>query len=73
MAIYQCFRNVTYDATYLINTYKMSFVQFSKVNSHYQTIIFGFTLLVNVFVNENIESYTWLLRTWQNAIFEHIP
>ncbi|KAK0588019.1 hypothetical protein LWI29_032987 [Acer saccharum] len=58
-AAYQYFRDVvTFDVTYLTNIYKMSFVPFSGINHHHQTIMFGCALLVN----ETVESYTWLLR-----------
>ncbi|KAG6628924.1 hypothetical protein CIPAW_14G046800 [Carya illinoinensis] len=64
-AAYQYFGDVvTFDATYLTNVYKMPFVPFSGVNHHHQTIMFGCALLVN----ETAESYTWLLRTWQEAM-----
>ena len=38
---------VTFDATYLTNHYKMSFVPFTNVNHHHQSVIFGCALLVN--------------------------
>ncbi|XP_041001639.1 protein FAR1-RELATED SEQUENCE 5-like [Juglans microcarpa x Juglans regia] len=64
-ATYQYFGDVvTFDATYLTNIYKMSFVPFSRVNHHHQTIMFGCALLIN----ETAESYTWLLRTWKEAM-----
>ncbi|KAF5452219.1 hypothetical protein F2P56_027245 [Juglans regia] len=69
-AAYQYFGDVvTFDATYLTNIYKMSFVPFSGVNHHHQTIMFGCALLVN----ETAESYTWLLRTWQEAMLGRAP
>ncbi|XP_042980235.1 protein FAR1-RELATED SEQUENCE 5-like [Carya illinoinensis] len=69
-AAYQYFGDVvTFDATYLTNIYKMSFVPFSGVNHHHQTIMFGCALLVN----ETAESYTWLLRTWQEAMLGKSP
>ncbi|KAG2710572.1 hypothetical protein I3760_04G033700 [Carya illinoinensis] len=41
-AAYQYFGDVvTFDATYLTNIYKMSFVPFSGVNHHHQTIMFA--------------------------------
>ncbi|KAG6733034.1 hypothetical protein I3842_01G207000 [Carya illinoinensis] len=67
---YQYFGDiVTFDATYLTNIYKMPFVPFSGVNHHHQTIMFGCALLVN----EIAESYTWLLRTWQEAMLGRAP
>ncbi|XP_035539647.1 protein FAR1-RELATED SEQUENCE 5-like [Juglans regia] len=68
-AAYQYFGDVTFDATYLTNIYKMLFVPFSGVNHHHQTIMFGCALLVN----ETAESYTWLLRTWQEAMLGKAP
>ncbi|XP_042958169.1 protein FAR1-RELATED SEQUENCE 5-like [Carya illinoinensis] len=69
-AAYQYFGDVvTFDATYLTNVYKMPFVPFSGVNHHHQTIMFGCALLVN----ETAESYTWLLRTWQEAMLGKAP
>ncbi|KAG6734805.1 hypothetical protein I3842_01G288500, partial [Carya illinoinensis] len=69
-AAYQYFGDVvTFDATYLTNIYKMPFVPFSGVNHHHQTIMFGCALLVN----ETAESYIWLLRTWQEAMFGRAP
>ncbi|XP_042983183.1 protein FAR1-RELATED SEQUENCE 5-like [Carya illinoinensis] len=67
---YQYFGDVvTFDDTYLTNIYKMSFVPFSGVNHHHQTIMFSCALLVN----ETAESYTWLLRTWQEAMLGRAP
>ncbi|KAG6648959.1 hypothetical protein CIPAW_07G179900 [Carya illinoinensis] len=67
---YQYFGDVvTFGATYLTNIYKMSFVSFSGVNHHHQTIMFGCALLVN----ETTESYIWLLRTWQEAMLGRAP
>ncbi|XP_035551757.1 protein FAR1-RELATED SEQUENCE 5-like [Juglans regia] len=69
-AAYQYFGDVvTFDATYLTNIYKMPFASFSGVNHHHQTIMFGCALLVN----ETGESYTWLLRTWQEAMLGRAP
>ncbi|KAG7990683.1 hypothetical protein I3843_02G036900 [Carya illinoinensis] len=69
-AAYQYFGDVvTFDATYLTNIYKMPCVSFSGVNYHHQTIMFGCAILVN----ETAESYTWLLRTWQEAMFGKAP
>ncbi|KAG7951439.1 hypothetical protein I3843_12G007200 [Carya illinoinensis] len=69
-AAYQYFGDVvTFDATYLTNIYKMPFVPFSGVNHHHQTIMFGCALLVS----ETAKSYTWLLRTWQEAMLGRAP
>ncbi|KAL4621485.1 hypothetical protein ACB092_06G231400 [Castanea dentata] len=52
---YQYFGDVvTFDATYQTN----------RVNHHHQSVMFGCALLIN----ETAESYTWLLKTWLNAM-----
>ena len=62
---YQYFRDVaTFDATYQTNCYKMPFVPFTGVNNHHQFVMLECALLVN----EIAESYTWLLKTWLNAM-----
>ena len=55
---------VTFDATYQTNTYNIPFVPFIGVNHHHQSVMFGCVLLMN----ETTESYTWLLKTWLNAM-----
>ncbi|XP_042983355.1 protein FAR1-RELATED SEQUENCE 5-like [Carya illinoinensis] len=67
---YQYFGDVvTFDATYLTNRYKMPFVLFTGVNHHHQSVIFGCALLIN----ETAESYTWLLKTWLEAMLGRAP
>ncbi|KAL0005429.1 hypothetical protein SO802_012990 [Lithocarpus litseifolius] len=62
---YQYFGDVvTFDTTYQTNRYKMPSVPFTGVNHHHQSVMFGCALLVN----ETAESYTWLLKTWLNAM-----
>ncbi|XP_065618500.1 protein FAR1-RELATED SEQUENCE 5-like [Quercus suber] len=39
------------------------------VNHHHQSVMFGCALLVN----ETAESYTWLLKTWLNAMLGNPP
>ncbi|KAG2711955.1 hypothetical protein I3760_04G102500 [Carya illinoinensis] len=69
-AAYQYFGDiVTFDTTYLTNIYNMPFVSFSGVNHHHQIIMFGCALLVN----ETVESYIWLLRTWQEVMLGKAP
>jgi hypothetical protein len=53
-AAYKYFGDVTFDATYLTNCYKMPFVPFTEVNHHHQSTMFGCVLLIN----ETTESYT---------------
>ena len=60
---------VTFDATYLTNCYKMPFVPFTRVNYHHQSVMFECALLVN----ETVESYTWLLKTWLEAMLGCAP
>lgn len=55
---------VTFDSTYLTNKYKMSFVPFTGVNHHQQSILFSCALLWD----ETIESFFWLLSTWLEAM-----
>ncbi|XP_059457607.1 protein FAR1-RELATED SEQUENCE 5-like [Corylus avellana] len=69
-AAYQYFGDaVTFDASYLTNRYKMPFVPFTGVNHHHQSVMFGCALLVN----ETVESYTWLLKTWLKAMLGRAP
>ncbi|KAI5439588.1 hypothetical protein KIW84_025106 [Lathyrus oleraceus] len=55
---------VTFDPTYLTNKYKMTFVPFTGVNHHQQSILFGCALLWD----ETIESFFWLLSTLLEAM-----
>ncbi|KAG6667232.1 hypothetical protein CIPAW_01G087000 [Carya illinoinensis] len=69
-AAYQYFGDVvTFDATYLTNRYKMPFVPFTGINYHHQSVMFGCALLIN----ETAESYTWLLKTWLEAMLGRAP
>nr|XP_027120394.1 protein FAR1-RELATED SEQUENCE 5-like [Coffea arabica] len=56
---------VTFDPTYLTNKYKMPFVPLTRVNHHYQSILFGGALVWD----ETEESFVWLLQTWLEAMF----
>ena len=65
---YQYFGDVvTFDATYLTNCYGMSFVPFSRVNHHYQSVMFGCMLLEN----ETTKSRVWLSKTWLGIYHYH--
>ena len=67
---YQYFGDVvTFGVTYQTNTYKMPFVPFIGVNHHHQSVVFGCALLVN----ETVESYIWLMKTWLNAMLGNPP
>ncbi|GLT69356.1 hypothetical protein SLA2020_415140 [Shorea laevis] len=69
-ATYQYFGDVvTFDATYLTNCCKMPFVPFTGVNHHHQSVMFECALLIN----ETAESYTWLLKTWLEAMLGRAP
>lgn len=47
---------VTFDTTYLTNTYDMPFAPFVGVNHHGQSILLGCGLISH----EDIETFTWL-------------
>ena len=66
---YQYFGDVTFDAIYLTNCYNMPFVPFTRVDHHHQFMMFGYALLIN----ETVESYTWLLKTWLEAMLGCAP
>jgi hypothetical protein len=57
---------VSFDATYSTNQYNMTFAPFTGVNHHMQSVCFGAAFLVN----EKIESYEWLFRTFLLAMGE---
>ncbi|XP_059315582.1 protein FAR1-RELATED SEQUENCE 5-like [Lycium ferocissimum] len=60
---------VVFDPTYLTNKYRMPFVQFTGVNNHHQSILFGCALLWD----ETEDTFEWLLRTWKEAMFGVAP
>ena len=47
----------------------MPFVPFTKVNHHYQSILFRFTLIRD----ETEESYTWVFKNWFEAMGNKPP
>jgi hypothetical protein len=55
---------VSFDSTYSTNQYNMIFAPFTGVNHHLQSVFFGVTFLLN----ERIESYEWLFRTFLHAM-----
>ncbi|RYR34701.1 hypothetical protein Ahy_A10g049695 [Arachis hypogaea] len=62
---YECFGDIlTFDLTYNRNVYNKPLVIFSGSNHNGQTVIFGCGLLVN----EDIDSYKWLLETFLEAM-----
>ncbi|VFQ96445.1 unnamed protein product [Cuscuta campestris] len=55
---------VSFDATYKTNRYMMIFASFTGVDNHKKCMTFGFGLLSS----EDAESYSWLLRSFMNAM-----
>jgi zinc finger SWIM domain-containing protein 3 len=54
---------ITFDTTYLTNTYKMPFAPFVGVNHHGQSTLLGCALLTN----EKIETFEWVFNCWLQA------
>ncbi|VFQ93829.1 unnamed protein product [Cuscuta campestris] len=59
---------LSFDATYETNRYNMVFTPFTGVDNHQKCVTFGAGLLRN----EDIESYTWIFRQFQDAM-DHDP
>ncbi|XP_026396590.1 protein FAR1-RELATED SEQUENCE 5-like [Papaver somniferum] len=55
---------VTFDTTYRTNKYSMPFAPFTGTNHHHQSITFGFALIGD----ETKETFTWLFKTWLEAM-----
>ncbi|MQM00791.1 hypothetical protein Taro_033538 [Colocasia esculenta] len=51
---------ITFDTTYLTNTYQMPFAPFAGVNHRGQSILLGCALLSN----EKIKSFVWVFKAW---------
>ncbi|XP_062212911.1 protein FAR1-RELATED SEQUENCE 5-like [Phragmites australis] len=60
---------VTLETTYRSSGFDLLFVAFLGVNHHKQVIIFGAALLLD----ESVESFTWLLRTFLAAMSGRQP
>ncbi|XP_063937319.1 protein FAR1-RELATED SEQUENCE 5-like [Daucus carota subsp. sativus] len=60
---------VVFDSTYRTNRYCMPFVPFTRVNHHYQSILFGFSLIRD----ETEESYLWVFKSWLEAMGNVAP
>ncbi|XP_028072062.1 protein FAR1-RELATED SEQUENCE 5-like [Camellia sinensis] len=58
-----------FDSTYRTNAYKKPFVMLAGVTSHFRTTIFACVLLAN----ETIETYTWVLETFMEAMGNKAP
>ncbi|XP_026396112.1 protein FAR1-RELATED SEQUENCE 5-like [Papaver somniferum] len=55
---------VTFDTTYRTKKYSMPFAPFTGTNHHHQSITFGFALIGD----ETKETFTWLFKTWLEAM-----
>ncbi|XP_039803115.1 protein FAR1-RELATED SEQUENCE 5-like isoform X2 [Panicum virgatum] len=55
---------VSFDSTYSTNEYNMIFTPFTGIKHHKANVLFGAALLSN----EKIDSYTWLFKTFLNAM-----
>lgn len=51
---------ITFDTTYLVNTYAMPFAPFVGVNHHGKSILLGCGLISN----EDTATFKWLFRSW---------
>ncbi|XP_028108309.1 protein FAR1-RELATED SEQUENCE 5-like [Camellia sinensis] len=58
-----------FDSTYRTNAYKKPFVMLAGVTSHFRTAIFACVLLAN----ETIDTYTWVLETFTEAMGNKAP
>ncbi|XP_047319523.1 protein FAR-RED IMPAIRED RESPONSE 1-like [Impatiens glandulifera] len=69
-ATYDYFSDViTFDTTYLTNSYDMPFAPFVGVNHHGQSILLGCGLLSS----ENTESFIWLFKSWLTCMLGRAP
>jgi hypothetical protein len=60
---------VSIDATYSTNQHNMKFCPFTCINHHMQSVFLGGAFIVN----EKIESYEWLFRTFLSAMGGKAP
>jgi hypothetical protein len=60
---------VSFDATFSTNQYGVKFTPFTGVNHHTQSVFFGAGFLLN----EKIESYEWLFKTFLSAMGGKAP
>ncbi|XP_074377348.1 protein FAR1-RELATED SEQUENCE 5-like [Apium graveolens] len=67
---YQNFDDVlAFDTTYGKNRYSLSFVPFTRVNHHYQSVIFRFALMRD----EHASTFTWILHSWLEGMGNKPP
>ncbi|XP_019170960.1 PREDICTED: protein FAR1-RELATED SEQUENCE 5-like [Ipomoea nil] len=55
---------VSFDATYQTNRYNLVFVPFTGIDNHKRCVTFGAGLIDK----EDVESYSWILRNFKNAM-----
>ncbi|XP_028084325.1 protein FAR1-RELATED SEQUENCE 5-like [Camellia sinensis] len=58
-----------FNSTYRTNTYKKPFVMLAGVTNHFRTTIFACVLLAN----KTIDTYTWVLKTFMEAMGNKAP
>ncbi|KAL8531269.1 hypothetical protein ACS0TY_008044 [Phlomoides rotata] len=64
-AAYEEFNDVvSFDTTYLVNRYKMSFTSIVGVNHHRHSILLGCELVTH----KDAESFRWLFQNWLQAM-----
>ncbi|XP_042380308.1 protein FAR1-RELATED SEQUENCE 6-like [Zingiber officinale] len=69
-AAYHYFSDVvTFDTTYLTNSYDMPFAPFVGVNHHGQSILLGCGLLSS----EDSETFIWLFKSWLTCMLGRAP
>ncbi|KAG6536374.1 hypothetical protein ZIOFF_001428 [Zingiber officinale] len=69
-AAYDYFSDVvTFDTTYLTNSYDMPFAPFVGVNHHGQSILLGCGLLSS----EDSETFKWLFKSWLTCMLGRAP
>ncbi|XP_042472074.1 protein FAR1-RELATED SEQUENCE 6-like [Zingiber officinale] len=69
-AAYDYFSDVvTFDTTYLTNSYDMPFAPFVGVNHHGQSILLGCGLLSS----EDSETFIWLFKSWLTCMLGRAP
>lgn len=55
---------ISFDTTYIINKYIMSFASFVRLNHHNSSIL----LITSFLADEKIKTYVWLFNTWLNCM-----
>ncbi|XP_042409875.1 protein FAR-RED IMPAIRED RESPONSE 1-like [Zingiber officinale] len=60
---------ITFDTTYLTNSYDMSFAPFVGVNHHGESILLGCSLISK----EDFETFIWLFKSWLTCMRGRAP